>query len=85
MAWDTTMRLKGLNRLIRNKREMWWIGQSKMAKLLDVSQSTYNKIETGVIGLSAERLVLVCDRLQITPEEAFKAIRESQGGNAENE
>lgn len=46
---------------IRNLREDRDLRQRQLAEVLHVSQNTYSQYETGVIELTAEKLVLLAD------------------------
>ena len=46
---------------IRNLREDRDYRQYQLAKVLNVSQNTYSQYETGVIELTAEKLILLAD------------------------
>ena len=46
---------------IRNLREERDLRQRQLAEVLHVSQNTYSQYETGVIELTAEKLVLLAD------------------------
>lgn len=46
---------------IRNLREDRDLRQRQLAEVLHVSQNTYSQYETGIIELTAEKLVLLAD------------------------
>ena len=46
---------------IRNLREDRDLRQRQLAEVLHVSQNTYSQSETGIIELTAEKLVLLAD------------------------
>lgn len=47
------------------------ITQSQLAKELNKYQSDYSEYETGKIQLDYEKIVYLCKRLEITPNELF--------------
>lgn len=51
---------------IRNLREDRDLRQRQLAEVLHVSQNTYSQYETGVIELTAEKLVLLADFYEVS-------------------
>lgn len=47
------------------------ITQAQLAKELNKYQSDYSEYETGKIQLDYEKIVYLCERLDITPNELF--------------
>ena len=47
------------------------ITQQQLAKELNKYQSDYSEYETGIIQLDYEKIVYLCKRLDITPNELF--------------
>ena len=51
---------------IRNLREDRDLRQRQLAEVLHVSQNTYSQYETGIIELTAEKLVLLADFYKVS-------------------
>lgn len=54
-----------IGREIRSVREAKGYSQEYLAEMLDISQSSYANMESGKSTLSVDRLIRVCDILQI--------------------
>ena len=55
----------------RMARKAQGITQSQLAKELNKYQSDYSEYETGKIQLDYEKIVFLCKRLDITPNDLF--------------
>ena len=56
---------------LRMARKAQGITQSQLAKELNKYQSDYSEYETGKIQLDYEKIVFLCKRLDITPNDLF--------------
>ena len=56
---------------LRVARKAKGITQAQLAKELHKYQSDYSEYETGKIQLDYEKIVYLCNRLDITPNELF--------------
>ena len=66
---DDIAKLVGEN--LRVARKAKGITQQELAKELNKYQSDYSEYETGIIQLDYEKIVYLCRRLDITPNELF--------------
>ena len=66
---DTIAKTVGEN--LKMARKAKNITQSQLAKELNKYQSDYSEYETGKIQLDYEKIVYLCKRLEITPNELF--------------
>ena len=66
---DTIAKMVGEN--LKMARKAKNITQSQLAKELNKYQSDYSEYETGKIQLDYEKIVYLCKRLDITPNELF--------------
>lgn len=56
---------------LRMARKAQGITQSQLARELNKYQSDYSEYETGKIQLDYEKIVFLCKRLDITPNDLF--------------
>ena len=56
---------------LKNARQAKGITQKEIAKELNKYQSDYSEYETGKIQLDYEKIVYLCKRFNITPNELF--------------
>lgn len=56
---------------LKNARVAKGITQKQIAKELNKYQSDYSEYETGKIELDYEKIVLLCERFDITPNDLF--------------
>lgn len=56
---------------LKNARKLKGITQAQIAKELNKYQSDYSDYETGKIQLDYEKIVYLCKKLDITPNELF--------------
>ena len=56
---------------LKNARQAKGITQTEIAKELNKYQSDYSEYETGKIQLDYEKIVYLCKRFNITPNELF--------------
>ena len=56
---------------LKNARKLKGITQAEIAKELHKHQSDYSDYETGKIQLDYDKIVYLCKRLDITPNELF--------------
>ncbi|MBQ8322941.1 MAG: helix-turn-helix transcriptional regulator [Clostridia bacterium] len=56
---------------LKNARKLKGLTQAQIAKELNKYQSDYSDYETGKIQLDYEKIVYLCERLEITPNELF--------------
>ena len=66
---DDIAKIVGEN--LRVARKAKGITQQQLAKELNKYQSDYSEYETGIIQLDYEKIVYLCKRLDITPNELF--------------
>ena len=66
---DDIAKLVGEN--LRVARKAKGLTQQELAKELNKYQSDYSEYETGIIQLDYEKIVYLCKRLEITPNELF--------------
>ncbi len=64
--------LTALCQRIRKIREAKDLKQEDMAYVLEISQKTYSKIETGATKLSVERLIEIANLLEVDVAELLK-------------
>ncbi len=56
---------------LKNARKLKGLTQAQIAKEINKYQSDYSDYETGKIQLDYEKIVYLCKRLDITPNELF--------------
>lgn len=56
---------------LKMARKAKGLTQTQLARELDKYQSDYSEYETGKIQLDYEKIMYLCDRLDITPNELF--------------
>ena len=56
---------------LKNARKMKGLTQKELAKELNKYQSDYSEYESGKIQLDYEKIVFLCNRLDITPNDLF--------------
>ena len=56
---------------LRNARKMKGLTQKELANELHKYQSDYSEYETGKIQLDYAKIVYLCERLEITPNDLF--------------
>ena len=66
---DNIAKIVGEN--LRVARKAKGLTQQELAKELNKYQSDYSEYETGIIQLDYEKIVYLCKRLEITPNELF--------------
>ena len=66
---DDIAKMVGEN--LRVARKAKGLTQQELAKELNKYQSDYSEYETGIIQLDYEKIVYLCKRLEITPNELF--------------
>ena len=66
---DDIAKIVGEN--LRVARKAKGVTQQQLAKELNKYQSDYSEYETGIIQLDYEKIVYLCKRLDITPNELF--------------
>ena len=66
---DNIAKIVGGN--LRVARKAKGLTQQELAKELNKYQSDYSEYETGIIQLDYEKIVYLCKRLEITPNELF--------------
>lgn len=62
---------KTVGQNLKNARQAKGISQTNLAKELNKNQPDYSKYETGRIELDYEKIVFLCKRLDITPNDLF--------------
>lgn len=67
---DNIAKIVGEN--LRMARKAQGITQKQLAKELNKYQSDYSEYETGKIELDYEKIVFLCKRLDITPNDLFE-------------
>lgn len=72
-----------LRKLIKSKREEKGLSQNKLAKEIDCAPSTLSKFQRGEVGLKAHSIKLLCEKLDITPNELFN-VPDANEPNTEN-
>ncbi len=63
--------MKTVGENLKAARKAKGITQAELAKELHKYQSDYSEYETGKIQLDYEKIVYLCNRLDITPNELF--------------
>ena len=56
---------------LKNARKAKGLTQKELAKELNKYQSDYSEYETGKIELDYEKIIYLCNRLDITPNDLF--------------
>lgn len=64
-----------VGRNLKNARKSMGLTQKQLAAELGKYQSDYSEYETGKIELDYEKIVFLCNRLEITPNDLFDINR----------
>lgn len=57
---------------IKYYRKTKGINQTKIAEMLNTKQTVYSRYETGKLELDYEKIIAICEILEITPNEIFE-------------
>ena len=71
MAYGTSYISKQKGRNLKIARETKELTQTQLAKELNKFQSDYSEYETGKVQLDYEKIIYLCKRLDITPNDLF--------------
>lgn len=73
-----------LNELLKSKRKEAGLSQSEFADRVGVSKATASRWESGVItGVRVDKVLTLCELLNVTPEEIMEAQAESKAAAGE--
>ena len=65
---------KAVGKNLQNARKEKGYTQAEFATMLGKYQSDYSDYETGKVQLDYEKIVLICQKLGITPDDLFDGV-----------